>query len=119
MVLQDVSRRTLSTGFGREENDARNAEHRNSRITTISIPHGRLHSYVSPNAAETLRPVKVRACTSCASGYALVQAHLAGEACDTWLLVSCKTAVKVRTKSCNSTKVMTTPESGHAFIARR
>jgi hypothetical protein len=34
VVLQDVSGRTLSAGFAREENDARSAEYRNKESTT-------------------------------------------------------------------------------------
>jgi hypothetical protein len=39
VVLQDVSRRTLSVGFAREEGNARGAEHRNKESTPTLAPH--------------------------------------------------------------------------------
>jgi len=39
VVLQDISRRTLSAGFVREQADARGAEHRNKEGTAT------VHSY--------------------------------------------------------------------------
>ena len=36
MVVKNVSRRALSAGFAREEDDARGAEHRNETAATLS-----------------------------------------------------------------------------------
>ena len=79
MVLQDVSRRTLSTGFAREEDDTRGAEHRNETTAILSsfrtMPNGVVTAFLASSSihGDLLEHV-VRAPTQSDNSFGMIRA---------------------------------------------